>query len=138
MVRAETTRRIGACRRLGGCRRHSNSRIRLLRSCDRSAFRVEHRHGGPTGKDGDGFISKLDVDGKIVALKWVNGLASTRAGANARSMKGGLVNTEILAPSSDSTSEPTRSRAASTAPRSGEHKNDPRYRRDARHGDTPS
>lgn len=30
--------------------------------------------GGPTGKDGDGYISKLTTDGKIVAARWVTGL----------------------------------------------------------------
>jgi sugar lactone lactonase YvrE len=30
--------------------------------------------GGPTGKDGDGFLSKLDLDGNVIALKWVTGL----------------------------------------------------------------
>ena len=30
--------------------------------------------GGPTGKDGDGFISQLGLDGKVLALKWVTGL----------------------------------------------------------------
>ncbi len=30
--------------------------------------------GGPTGKDGDGFISKINLDGKVAASKWVAGL----------------------------------------------------------------
>ena len=30
--------------------------------------------GGPTGKDGDGFLSKLTPDGKVVAAKWITGL----------------------------------------------------------------
>jgi sugar lactone lactonase YvrE len=30
--------------------------------------------GGPTGKDGDGYISKLTADGRMEALKWVAGL----------------------------------------------------------------
>ena len=30
--------------------------------------------GGGAGKDGDGWITKLTVDGKIVADKWVTGL----------------------------------------------------------------
>ena len=30
--------------------------------------------GGATGKDGDGFLSKLTPDGKVVALKWITGL----------------------------------------------------------------
>lgn len=30
--------------------------------------------GGATGKDQDGYLSKLTADGKIVALKWITGL----------------------------------------------------------------
>ncbi len=30
--------------------------------------------GGPTGKDGDGYLSKLTPDGKVAAAKWVTGL----------------------------------------------------------------
>lgn len=30
--------------------------------------------GGPTGKDGDGYLSKLSPDGKVVAAKWITGL----------------------------------------------------------------
>jgi len=30
--------------------------------------------GGPTGKDGDGYLSKLTPDGKVVAAKWITGL----------------------------------------------------------------
>jgi hypothetical protein len=30
--------------------------------------------GGPTGKDGDGYISKLSPDGTVVAAKWITGL----------------------------------------------------------------
>jgi len=30
--------------------------------------------GGPTGKDGDGYLSKLAADGKMVAAKWITGL----------------------------------------------------------------
>jgi len=30
--------------------------------------------GGATGKDGDGYLSKLTPDGKVVALKWIIGL----------------------------------------------------------------
>jgi hypothetical protein len=30
--------------------------------------------GGPTGKDGDGYISKLTLQGQVVAAKWVTGL----------------------------------------------------------------
>ena len=30
--------------------------------------------GGPTGKDGDGYLSKLTPDGKVAAAKWITGL----------------------------------------------------------------
>lgn len=30
--------------------------------------------GGPTGKDGDGYLSKLTPDGKVAAVKWITGL----------------------------------------------------------------
>jgi DNA-binding beta-propeller fold protein YncE len=34
--------------------------------------------GGATGKDGDGWISKLDVDGRVIENKWVTGLNSPK------------------------------------------------------------
>jgi len=34
--------------------------------------------GGPTGKDGDGWISKLTIDGEMVKNKWVTGLNSPK------------------------------------------------------------
>lgn len=34
--------------------------------------------GGGDGKDGDGFISKLSTDGKVVQLQWVTGLDSPK------------------------------------------------------------
>ncbi len=30
--------------------------------------------GGPTGKDGDGYLSQLTLDGKVAAAKWITGL----------------------------------------------------------------
>ncbi len=30
--------------------------------------------GGPTGKDGDGYISRLTPDGKVLSAKWISGL----------------------------------------------------------------
>ena len=35
---------------------------------------VSNVSGGPQDKDGNGFISKLSLDGKVVTLKWVTGL----------------------------------------------------------------
>lgn len=43
--------------------------------------------GGATGKDGDGYISKLTPDGKIVSLKWIIGLNAPKG---LRSHKGRL------------------------------------------------
>ncbi|MFN8254248.1 MAG: hypothetical protein U0W24_01080 [Bacteroidales bacterium] len=37
-------------------------------------FYVSNVNGNPVEKDGNGFISKLSRDGKIVQLKWINGL----------------------------------------------------------------
>lgn len=34
--------------------------------------------GGPTGKDGDGFLSKLAPDGKVLTAKWITGLDSPK------------------------------------------------------------
>ncbi len=39
--------------------------------------------GGPTEKDGNGFISKISLDGKIVALKWATGLDAPKGLARA-------------------------------------------------------
>ena len=35
---------------------------------------VSNMQGDPFSKDGNGFISKVDLDGKIVKLKWIEGL----------------------------------------------------------------
>ena len=35
---------------------------------------VSNMQGDPFSKDGNGFISKVDLDGKIVKLKWIDGL----------------------------------------------------------------
>ena len=43
--------------------------------------------GGATGKDGDGYLSKLTPDGKVVALKWITGLNAPKG---QRSHKGRL------------------------------------------------
>jgi hypothetical protein len=39
-----------------------------------SVLFVSNINGDPSKKDGNGFISKLAYDGKIIALKWVEGL----------------------------------------------------------------
>jgi hypothetical protein len=37
-------------------------------------FYVSNINGGPLDKDGNGFISKVSRDGKLIALKWIEGL----------------------------------------------------------------
>lgn len=39
---------------------------------------VSNINGQPWEQDGNGFISKLDLDGKIVALKWITGLSAPK------------------------------------------------------------
>lgn len=39
---------------------------------------VSNVAGTPTDKDGNGYISKLDLDGKVTAQKWVTGLDSPK------------------------------------------------------------
>lgn len=44
---------------------------------------VSNVNGEPTGKDGNGFISKVAPDGKIVVLEWVSGLDAPKGLAQA-------------------------------------------------------
>jgi sugar lactone lactonase YvrE len=39
----------------------------------RHVLYVSNINGAPTDKDGNGFISKVGMDGKLVALKWIEG-----------------------------------------------------------------
>jgi DNA-binding beta-propeller fold protein YncE len=41
---------------------------------ERDVLYVANINGAPDGKDGNGFISKLSTDGKIIELNWVKGL----------------------------------------------------------------
>jgi hypothetical protein len=41
---------------------------------ERTIFYVSNINGKPSDKDGNGFISKLSTDGKIIELEWVKGL----------------------------------------------------------------
>lgn len=36
-------------------------------------YLVSNINGGPSAKDGNGFISKIDPSGKVLALKWIDG-----------------------------------------------------------------
>lgn len=46
----------------------------VLYDATQNALYVANINGSPTGKDGNGFISKLNLDGKIVTLEWAGGL----------------------------------------------------------------
>lgn len=49
---------------------------------------VSNVNGGPTMKDGNGFISKVSLaDGKIIALEWAKGLDAPKGMALARSRR---------------------------------------------------
>jgi DNA-binding beta-propeller fold protein YncE len=41
---------------------------------DRKVLYVSNINGKPTGKDGNGYISRISTDGKILTEKWVTGL----------------------------------------------------------------
>lgn len=45
---------------------------------------VSSMGGEPTAKDGDGFISKISLDGKMVALRWATGLDAPKGMALVR------------------------------------------------------
>jgi len=46
----------------------------VLYDADRNVIYVANINGEPSEKDGNGFISRLGLDGEIVDLKWVTGL----------------------------------------------------------------
>ena len=50
------------------------------------AIYVSNVNGQPAAKDGNGFISKLGPDGKIIALEWVKGLDGPKGLALAKGM----------------------------------------------------
>ena len=41
---------------------------------DKDVLYVSNINGAPDGKDGNGFISKVSLDGQVVELKWVRGI----------------------------------------------------------------
>ncbi len=43
-------------------------------NADRNEIYVSNINGAPTEKNGQGFISKISPDGKIISLKWISGL----------------------------------------------------------------
>ena len=46
----------------------------VLYNATQDAIYVANINGSPTDKDGNGFISKLNLDGEVVTLEWVSGL----------------------------------------------------------------
>lgn len=46
----------------------------VLPNADRSTFYVSNVAGAPDKKDGNGYISKMSPDGKMMTAKWVEGL----------------------------------------------------------------
>ncbi|HYG04014.1 MAG TPA: hypothetical protein VD927_16325 [Chryseosolibacter sp.] len=46
----------------------------VLYDQERDLLYVSNINGQPDGKDGNGFISKVNLDGKVIELEWVKGL----------------------------------------------------------------
>lgn len=46
----------------------------VLYDKDKDVLYVSNINGAPDGKDGNGFISKVSLDGKVTELQWVKGL----------------------------------------------------------------
>jgi sugar lactone lactonase YvrE len=46
----------------------------VLYDKDKDVLYVSNINGAPDGKDGNGFISKVGIDGKVTELQWVKGL----------------------------------------------------------------
>jgi len=56
-------------------------------------YLVTNINGSPLEADGNGFISKISPDGKVIDLKWIDGTAS---GTNLNAPKGAAINRGIL------------------------------------------
>ncbi len=48
---------------------------------ERNVLYISNIHGQPLAKDGNGYISKVSPDGKMVAAKWVTGLDAPKGAA---------------------------------------------------------
>lgn len=48
---------------------------------ERNVLYISNIHGQPLAKDGNGYISKVSLDGKMVAAKWVTGLDAPKGAA---------------------------------------------------------
>lgn len=49
----------------------------LYHKADKTLY-VSNINGAPSGKNGKGFISKLPLDGRVLKLKWAEGLNAPR------------------------------------------------------------
>ncbi len=45
----------------------------VVHDTDADVYLVSNINGSPTGKDGNGFVSRVSPDGKVIALKWIEG-----------------------------------------------------------------
>lgn len=60
---------------------------------DEDIYLVSNVNGGPSDADGNGFISKIAPDGKVIELKWIDG---TKPGVNLDAPKGMAIAGDIL------------------------------------------
>ncbi|MFT6102789.1 MAG: hypothetical protein ACJA2B_001232 [Candidatus Endobugula sp.] len=51
----------------------------VIYDVDRSVLYISNINGKPTGKEGNGYISRISTDGEILTEKWIVGLGACRA-----------------------------------------------------------
>lgn len=49
----------------------------VLYDPEADVYLVANIHGGPSAKDGNGFISRISPQGEVIALKWIDGAAES-------------------------------------------------------------
>jgi CubicO group peptidase (beta-lactamase class C family)/sugar lactone lactonase YvrE len=49
----------------------------VLYDPEADVYLVANIHGGPSDKDGNGFVSRISPEGEVVALKWIDGAAES-------------------------------------------------------------
>jgi DNA-binding beta-propeller fold protein YncE len=70
------------------------------------AIYVSNVNGDPMQKDGNGFISKLGPDGKVVTIEWVKGLDSpTGSRANGKHTPQTWIDSETTSPRAKSSTD---------------------------------
>ena len=47
----------------------------VLYDPEADVYLVANIHGGPSARDGNGFISRLSPEGEVIALKWIDSAA---------------------------------------------------------------